>query len=96
MANSALKTECKNGLISMFPGADLPPGFCLRDQMPVMLVQESGSSMLRRSIGLTFSQSQLILTFTPLGVLTRSGLSRMNKRAPAPVIAFRGRPKQDN
>jgi hypothetical protein len=38
--------------------------------------------MLRRSIDLTFSPSQLILTFTPLGVLTGPGLSRMNKRAP--------------
>jgi hypothetical protein len=34
--------------------------------------------MLRRSIGLTFSPSQLIPTFTSLGVLTR----RMNTRAP--------------
>jgi hypothetical protein len=72
MANSALKTDCKNKLISMFPGAGLPPGFCLRDQMPIMLVQQSRSSMLRRSIGLTFLPSQLILTFTPLGVLTKA------------------------
>ena len=39
MANSALKTDCKNELISMFPGVGLSPGFCLRDQMPIMLVQ---------------------------------------------------------
>ena len=53
--------------------------------------------MLRRSIGLTFSPSQLILTFTPLGVLTRYWPQQNEQtRAMAPVIAFRGRPKQDN
>jgi hypothetical protein len=31
--------------------------------------------MLRRSIGLTFSPSQLILTFTPLGVLTKAPIT---------------------
>jgi hypothetical protein len=75
----------------MFPGAGLPPGFYLRDQMPIMLVHQSGSSHAAQvDRPDVFAEP----THTYVYVTRRVDTENEHARAMALVIAFHGRRKQ--
>jgi hypothetical protein len=79
MASSTVRCNFESGVIFISPAA-------LFDQMSVRLVRWSAASILRRSIGLAFPVSQLVLTLMPIGVLLDQRAAR-HEEARASLVA---------